>query len=106
MKPARQQSTAERSAIARSCNQATAAGLEVIECEHCGAPIVWCRLAVGRAAVEIVQEGAGRVAIQGTLIAGTTPDAYDQQEPTRYTWHRDRCVGSFVGQARARKVRT
>lgn len=108
----RQQLDRERADLAASVAAAAAAGLDVKPCHLCSAPVVWCTTS-GRfkrpkpVAVEIVAEGAGRVAIESDLIAcaGAAPCAYEQGAATRYVWHE--CPGalSHVGAARARKVR-
>lgn len=82
-------------------------------CPLCGGLVVMCgrgrfdQHKSTRHAVELAPPRTrGNVAIEKSLIScGPTPVpcAYETNLPTRYRWHV--CPGSFVGQARPRKVR-
>ena len=87
--------------------------LKAAPCPICGGLVVMCgrgpfdKRGTSRHAVELAPKGKpGNVAIETSLIScgpTATPCAYETNLPTRYRWHV--CGGSFVGQARPRKVR-
>lgn len=85
--------------------------LKAEPCGLCRRTVVMCgrvdKRGAGRYAVELAPKGVpGNVAIQLSLLAcapTTSPCAYETETATAYRWHQ--CPGSFVGQARPRKVR-
>ena len=102
--PPQRMTTLQPQTIDAKKTDAVPAGLEFQGCFHCGARVVYCRIAGGKrgtrpVAVEVAPKGNGNIGISDDLFsgAGAAPYAFELSTSTsRYRLHGPACPGPLT----------